>query len=97
MTGKLKTFVSHDEFRECLKTQTDSAGKQLSNAFIFCEEVFGDGQEILILVTELTISYYSAHFIGRYGCREYFNHNKELLFYERQREIISQIEKSGLS
>ena len=37
MTGKLKTFVSHDEFRECLKTQTDSAGKQLSNAFILYE------------------------------------------------------------
>lgn len=66
-------------------------GEKLSNVFQFCEEVFEDGQELLILVTELTINYYSAHFISRYGCKEYFNHNKELLFYERQKEIISEI------
>ena len=60
--------------------------------FVFCERVFGEGQEILILVTELTINFYGACFIGRYGCKEYFAHNKELLFYERQKEIIQKIE-----
>ena len=79
-----------------LKQQADAAGKQLSHVFIFCEEVFDDGQEMLILVTELTISYYGAHFISRYGCKEYFNHNKELLFYERQKEIIREIENLEL-
>lgn len=79
-----------------LKKQADDAGKSLSNVFRFCEEVFDDGQEILILVTELTISFYGAHYISRYGCKEYFNHNKELLFYERQKEIISNIEKLEL-
>ena len=79
-----------------LKKQADDAGKSLSNVFRFCEEVFDDGQELLILVTELTISFYGAHFISRYGCKEYFNHNKELLFYERQKEIISNIEKLEL-
>ena len=79
-----------------LKKLADAAGKQLSNVFVFCEEVFDEGQEMLILVTELTISYYSAHFISRYGCKEYFNHNKELLFYERQKEIIQEIENLEL-
>ena len=79
-----------------LKKQADTAGKQLSNVFLFCEDVFGDGQEMLILVTELTISYYGARFISRYGCKEYFNHNKELLFYERQKEIIQEIESLDL-
>lgn len=78
------------------KKQTETAGKQLSNVFVFCEEVFPDGQEMLILVTELTISYYGAHFISRYGCKEYFNHNKELLFYERQKEIITELENLEL-
>ena len=64
--------------------------------FIFCEEVFGEGQEMLILVTELTISCYGTHFISRYGCKEYFAHNKELLFYERQKEIITELEKLEL-
>ena len=81
-----------DRHTKDLKKQADTAGKELSNIFLFCEEVFGDGQEMLILVTELTISYYGAHFISRYGCKEYFNHNKELLFYERQKEIIREIE-----
>jgi hypothetical protein len=58
--------------------------------------VFGDGQEMLILVTELTISYYGAHFISRYGCQEYFSHNKELLFYERQKEILTELESLEL-
>lgn len=67
-------------------------GVRLSNVFKFCEEVFGDGQEVLILVTELTISQYGAFFISRYGCKEYFAHNKELLFYERQKEIIRELD-----
>lgn len=83
------TFDAHTK---ALKKQAENAGKQLSNVFLFCEDVFGDGQEMLILVTELTISYYAAHFISSYGCKEYFNHNKELLFYERQKEIITQLE-----
>ena len=64
--------------------------------FTFCEDVFGDGQEMVILITELTISYYGSHFISRYGCKKYFEHNKELLFYERQKEIISELESLEL-
>ena len=85
-----------DNRTKSLKKQGDAAGKQLSNVFLFCEEVFEEGQEMLILVTELTISYYGAHFISRYGCKEYCNHNKELMFYERQKEIIRQIEDFDL-
>ena len=80
--------VEFDKHTKALKNQAEDAGRQLSNVFLFCEEAFGDGQEMLILVTELTISYYGSRFISRYGCKEYFNHNKELLFYERQKEII---------
>ena len=56
-----------------------------------------EGQELLILVTELTINYYAATFISRYGCDAYFTHNQELLFYERQQEIISQLESLELN
>ena len=79
-----------------LKKTAEKTDEKLSNVFKFCEEVFAEGQEILILVTELTISYYGAHFISRYGCKEYFNHNKELLFYERQKEIIQELENLDL-
>ena len=85
-----------DTRTKALKKQATDAGTKLSNVFRFCEDVFGEGQELLILVTELTISYYGAHFISRYGCKEYFEHNKELLFYERQKEIIREIENLEL-
>lgn len=81
---------------EALKKLADSEGTRLSNAFIFCNEVFGSGQEVLILVTELTVSDYASRFISRYGCKEYFDNNKELLFYERKAEIIKKIESLEL-
>jgi len=77
--------------------QAKTAGEMLNNLFAFCEEVFPEGQELLILVTELTINYYAATFISRYGCDAYFTHNQELLFYERQQEIISQLESLELN
>jgi hypothetical protein len=70
-----------------LKKMSAEAGTHLSNMFHFIEEVYGDGQEMVIIVTELTSNQYASGFISRYGCKEYFNHNKELLFYERQNEI----------
>ena len=69
----------------------------LENMFLFIEDVFGSGQEMLVVVTELTVNYYSAKFISRYGCDAYFAHNQELLFYERQQEIISQLESLELN
>ena len=79
-----------------LKKHAEEAGQKLSNMFKFCEDVFEEGQEMVILVTELTISSYGARFISRYGCKEYFAHNKELLFYERQKEIITELENLEL-
>ena len=76
------------EYLERVKTM-DS---ELENMFSFAEEVFGDGQEMLIIVTELTKGAYSARYISRHGCKKYFDHNKELLFYERQSEILKEIE-----
>lgn len=82
-----------DSRTSSLCKKAEVVGSNLSNVFNFCEAVFGEEQEMLILVTELTMSYYGAHFISRYGCKEYFAHNKELLFYERQKEIIMQLEE----
>lgn len=79
-----------------LSKQAQAVKKKLSNMFRFSEEVFGEGQEILIIVTDLTANYNSARFISEFGCKEYFKHNKELLFYERQKEIITRLENLGL-
>ena len=75
-----------------MRADAAKAGASLSHVFRFCEKAFGEGQEMLILVTELTASRDCARFIARYGCEEYYAHNRELLFYERQKEIISELD-----
>ena len=84
--------VDFDQRIAELRKAAAGAGKKLTNLFRFCGEVFPDGQELLILVTELTINPHCARFIGRYGCKEYYKRNRELLFYERQQEIIQKME-----
>jgi hypothetical protein len=76
-----------------LQAAVAAGGKKLEHLFDFCETAFGDGQEILLLVTELTVNYYSARFIGHYGCDKYFAHNQELQFHERQQEILTRMEQ----
>ncbi len=75
------------------KKAAADAGKHLENLFEFCEKAFGEGQELLVIVTELTANSYSAAFIGKYGCESYFRHNKDLLFYERKRSIELALEE----
>lgn len=84
--------AAYDERVKALKKKSAEVGKRLSNAFDFLESAFGEGQEILIFVTELTLNRYTTVFISRYGCPEYFMHNKELLFYERHKDIIKELE-----
>ena len=85
-----------DERTAALKAHAARGRAMLSNLFRFCEDVFAEGQEMVILVTELTISYYGARFIARYGCEEYFAHNRELLFYEREKEIQAELDRLEL-
>lgn len=65
----------------------------IENVFKFVEEVFGEGQEMVILVAELTTRYAAAKFISTFGSDSYFKHNKEVLFYERKQELLSKIDE----
>ncbi|MBR1704057.1 MAG: AAA family ATPase [Clostridia bacterium] len=87
------------EFRkenDSLKALAAKTGEALSNLFKFSETAFDDGNEMLVIVTELTTNLYSSSFISRYGCKEYFDHNQELMFYERQKELSRDLEELGL-
>ena len=95
-----KSFkIIKKDFDKEVKSHMDSVEKakeKLSHFFAFVDECWGEGQEMLIAVTELTANYYSACFISTYGCDEYFKHNKSLLFQERHLEISKEIESLGL-
>lgn len=81
--------------REELGKAAQAAGAALENSFSFCETAFGEGRELLILVTELTADSHSAHFIARYGSEGYYRHNKALLLYERQQTILRELDALG--
>ena len=81
--------------REELGKAAQAAGGALENSFAFCETAFGEGRELLILVTELTADSHSAHFIARYGSEGYYRHNKALLLYERQQTILRELDALG--
>ncbi len=70
--------------------------EKLSNLFRFVEKIYGAGNEMLVLVTDLTVNYNSAKFLARYGCKEYEKYNKKFQIYERQREIEDAIEQLQL-
>ena len=79
------------ERKDKLAKHASETGKMLENVFEFCEKAFGEDREMVIVVTELTKNYYSSSFISRYGSKKYFEHNKELMFYERQKELVQEI------
>ena len=92
----IKIKESYDSTVKAHKENNVEIKRKLTNLFEFVEEVFEDGQEMLILVTEMTVRYYCAKFITKFGCDEYFKHNQDLLFYERKKELLSEISDLNL-
>ncbi len=79
-----------------LKTLGQEAQASLNNSFTFFEETFAEGQEILILVTEMTINKVISKYIYAHGCEKYFHHNKQLLFKDKQNELLDKIDAINL-
>lgn len=88
--------TAFDRELTAMRAAASNARRRLDNLFRFCETAFGEGEEILLLVTELTAGYRSARFIGHYGWDKYFEHNNGLKFYERRQDILSGIKKLGV-
>ncbi len=75
-----------------MKEENGRIQARLHNLFAFSEVAFMDGNEVLVLVTELTVNAYSARFIGLYGSADYQRHNEDLMLHERQDDIMKEIE-----
>ena len=81
-----------DEEVKALKKRAQTVSKKLSNTLNFCDKVFSE-EELSIFVVELTANSNCAEFLGKYGCPEYFAHNKSLLIYERGLDVIAELEQ----
>ena len=80
------------EVADSLETQIEYTSQTLQNVFDFMEAAFGDSQEMVAFITELNANYYSLWFIRENGSDQYYRHNKGLLFDDRQKIILSQMD-----
>lgn len=71
----------------------DGAGQMLEYAFDFMELLFGESQEMVVFMTELNANLYSVQFLKEYDCPRYYQYNKNLLFDEREKNLLQRIEQ----
>ena len=81
-------FGEEVERRKAMAMETKD---MFDNAFRFLETTFGDSQELVIFVTEITVGYNTSWFVEQFGCDAYFRHNRELLFDSTRHRIREEI------
>ena len=64
----------------------------MEQACSFVERAFGESQEMVIFLTELAMNFYTLTFIRENGCEAYYHYNEALLFEEKQKKILEQIQ-----
>ena len=99
MNGKEAFVIVKQRFDEtvsAMKKETSQIKEKMHHLFGFVAEVFEDGNEMLILVTELTVNSYSSKFISMFGSEDYQTYAKELMLTERKNEIVEEIQKLDL-
>lgn len=87
---------SFDARSRALKKRAAAVKENMNNVFIFAASAFGEGQELLILLTELTVNGDAASFIKQFGCEQYFKFNKSLMFYERGKALTEELDGINL-
>ena len=83
-------FMRQNEKYEQL---TDEAARQLEYAFDFMEAAFGEGQEMVVFITELSVNQNAVAFLKGYDCDRYYMYNKSLLFADREKDILNQLDQ----
>ena len=77
----------------------NTAPAALEAAFDFMEQAFAESQEMVVFVTELTLSPAAHAFITENGCERYFQYNKDLLLDHRkaalQQELAAEEKRHG--
>ena len=78
---------------QCEKLQSlENQGiETLEHAFTFMEQTFSDGQEMVVFVTELTITPEIAVFLSEHRIERYETYKNQLLIGTKRAEILSEI------
>ncbi|MDO5132333.1 MAG: AAA family ATPase [Eubacteriales bacterium] len=67
------------------------ANDSLTNVFRFLSSVYGDGQEMVLFLTELSAGYYSMKFLNEHGNDAFFRYNRMLLLRDRRDALREEV------
>lgn len=70
-----------------------AAGEHLTNVFKALNQTFGQGQELVLFLSELNAGYYSLKFINECGNDSYYHYNKLLLLKDADNSLRREILK----
>ena len=79
-----------------MKGEVARVSEGVHNLFEFAGKAFDEGNEMLILVTELTVGEMTSRYISMFGCEDYHKYNKLLMVSDRQSEMKHSIAKLDL-
>ena len=83
----------YDTRVEEMQNEIPEISGALDHLFSFVERAYGDDNEMLVLVTELTVNPYSASYLTQYGCEGYYKYNQRLMVFERNKELMEEINR----
>lgn len=83
-------FENREEERLSAISRTS---EHLTNSFAFLSEAFGEGQEMVIFLTDLSAGYYSLKFVSDCGNEAYYKYNRLLLLDDRRSRMREEIRK----
>lgn len=89
--AKLGFDVQRQELEE-VEMRTSQA---LECAFDFMEQAFGNGQEMVVFVTELAINGEAALFLSEHPCERYMAYNEQLLVGTRKAELLAELARDN--
>ena len=96
LDAKESFFMAKEGFdreREKLEREERNAEEALAHAFDFMEKAFEDGEEMVLFVTELTVSAGSARFLAEHPSEKYEQYKETLLIGTRKAELLSELNR----
>ncbi|MBE5945312.1 MAG: AAA family ATPase [Lachnospiraceae bacterium] len=76
-----------------MKQKVSLSDKHIHNLFEFTDRAFNNGNEMLILVTELTAGKFSSKYMSVFGSTDYQKYSELLLIGERRNHIMEDIDE----
>lgn len=86
--------IAKEDFSKAAAVMEESENlitSSINNAFTFMEDAFANGQELVVFVTELTISPEAALFLAEHDIEKYNIYKEQLLIGTRKAQILEEL------